>query len=95
MDHYAELLIASVDPEFRERGLATEMYRRTFNLLRSKGYKITESNFTSPITRKVATKFGFEELVRRYFKDYKDENGKPFIHNAKDDQFSAYMVKVL
>jgi len=92
VDHYAELLIASVDPEFRERGLATEMYRRTLTLLRSRGYPVAESCFTSPITRKVAAKFGFEELVRRYFKDFEDVNGAKFIDNAGEDQFAALMA---
>jgi hypothetical protein len=74
----------------------TEIYRRSFELLRAKGYPAAESYFTSPFTRKVAVKFGFEELARRRFVDLRDLEGKPFIEKATEDQIGILMaIKLL
>jgi len=91
VDQYADLTVASVDPQFRGLGLATEMYKRTLELLKSKRIPVAKSSFSSPYTRKIAQKFGFEQIRRDYFKDFRDENGEKFFHNA-DDQFSDLMA---
>jgi len=91
-DSYGTLLMASVDPEFRERGLVTEMYKRTIQLLRSLNFVAAETICSNPITRNVTAKLGFEELCRIYFHEYVDEEGKRILPKANDDECSALMV---
>lgn len=76
LDSYAELFMASVDRRFRGQGLATEMYEGAISFLRSRGFRLVKSCFTSPFTQSIGRKFGFRELARRHFRDYRDANGE-------------------
>jgi GNAT superfamily N-acetyltransferase len=89
---YAEFFMSSVDPKWRGQGLATEMYERSVSLLRAQGFPLVKSSFTSPITRKIATKMGFKELARLYLLDETDEFGLPAFPNASPAQFVANMA---
>ena len=78
VDHYGDFWVASVDPEFRQKGLATEMYRRSLALLKAKGYPVCKSVFSSPYTRRAVRNLGFEELDKMYMLDMKNEKGDAF-----------------
>jgi len=92
IDHYADFLMTSVGSEFTRQGLVTEIYRRSMNLLRAKGYPLCKSVFTSPYTRKAASNLQFQELCRIYARDEKDENGQNIFPHAGPDDCAAVMV---
>lgn len=92
IDSFVNFYTACVDPKYRGQGLATEMYRWALNFVRErKDFKHVKSNLTSPYTRLICQKFGFKELSRVYYNDFKDEDGKPLIDGATDDEFVAFM----
>lgn len=92
VNYYAEFFMASVDPEFQREGIATEMYKRSIKLLRSKGYPLCKSVFTNPYARSAVSKLGFEEISRFYFLDLKNEQGDPIVPDAEPDMFGASMA---
>lgn len=70
------------------------MYDQALKFILSKEkfrHQYVKSNLTSPYTRKICNKFGFTELARVYYNDFKDENGKPLLNGCKDDEFVAFM----
>ncbi|CAG7833343.1 unnamed protein product [Allacma fusca] len=87
LDEYADFAMASVAREFRGEGLATELYERSLKLLRHLGFKLVKSTFTSPYTRKIGTKYGFEELARKYFRELQNTRGDYLCPNADDNEY--------
>jgi len=92
LDHYAFYLAASTSSDYRNQGLASEMYRRSELLLRHHKFPLVTSIFSSPWTRKIATNRKFVEISRVYMKDMKDENGKQLLPNANDDDMACCMA---
>ena len=92
VEFYADFFMSSVEPKYRSQGLATELYERSVTLLKSKGFPLVKSSFTSPITRKIGTKMGFQELARVYLFDETDEHGLPAFPKASPVQFVATMA---
>ncbi|CAG7724842.1 unnamed protein product [Allacma fusca] len=86
LDSYMMCFLAIVHPDFRQQGLATEMYRRAVELARAEGFFLAKACFSSPYSRAAAAKVGFEEVARITYFDVTDENGKPVIPGAVDDQ---------
>jgi len=98
VEFFINFYTACVDPIYRGQGLATEMYVRALRFVKSfKAFSsaVVKSNLTSPYTRKICTKFGFTELARAYYNDFRDENGKLLLNGRKDDEFVAFMAKRL
>ena len=91
-DHYACYITASTGRDYRNIGLASEMYRRSEALLKEQKFPLVASCFTSPWTRKIATNRNFQELSRLYLKDLKDESGQQLFPNATEDDFAAFMA---
>ncbi|OXA59312.1 uncharacterized protein LOC118434536 [Folsomia candida] len=93
----ARFFIASCTPKYRRRGITTELYRRSLIFLKASGFRLAESMFTNPFTRCCAVKFGFQEVVRIEYKDYRNENDDGFVFRGESSQhhFAAIMVKVL
>lgn len=75
------------------------MYQRSIKLLQSLGIKVVKCIFTSPSSRHLAKKLGFEEICRINFKDLKDSNGKDVFADRMDllssEHYAAAMVKGL
>jgi len=92
IDHYADFFMTSVDAEFRGQGLVTEMYRRSIALLTSKNLPVAKSVFSSPFTRKAATKLQFCELARLYLSEAKYEDGTKAYPDAGEDEFASVMA---
>ena len=92
IDHYAYYITASIGRDYRNQGLASEMYRRSEALLREHKFPLVASCFTSPWTRKIATNRNFKELSRFYLKDLKDDNGRQVLPDATDDDCAALMA---
>lgn len=97
VESYAEFFVASTHPDYRNRGLAMEMYQRSLKFLKAQGFQLVECIFTSSSTRRTASKLGFEEIARIYYKDVVDENGEPIFRKdeIKPDHYAASMVKSL
>jgi len=94
-DNYAEIFITSVDSKFGGKGLATEMYHRTLEYLKAKGFKAVKSGFSSPGTRAIGEKLGFSEIGRLYFKTHVNEKGEKTFPTAGDEDFVKEVAKTL
>jgi len=88
INQYAFFLMTCVDPEFQGQGLVTEMYRRSINYLRARGFPLCVGLFTSPFTRKAVAHFPFEDLASEKLADFKGENGLPLIPSGDPEQFA-------
>jgi predicted acetyltransferase len=97
VEEYAEFFIASCDPKYRRLGLTTEMYRRNLEFLTAEGFQLAKSTFTSPYTRSIVSKFGFEEVCRLDYHEFVDEEGQMVFNpdELSDEHFAAVMVKEL
>lgn len=51
----------AVDPTYRGRGIATELLKARFPLLKSLGLNITSTAFTGPASQAAAKKAGFHD----------------------------------
>jgi GNAT superfamily N-acetyltransferase len=87
VDEYGEIFIVSVLREFRNCGLATEMFGRAVSMLKEMGYPVIMCMFSNPYSRKLGERFGFKELVRSRYIDAKDEKGNLIMPTATPDQF--------
>jgi len=91
IDSFVNFFTACVDPIYRGQGIATEMYERALRAVRAnKDYYYVKSNLTSPYTRRICDKFGFEELSRAYFNDFKDDDGNNILIGRGDDEFVTF-----
>lgn len=95
VDVYGDFLFVSVDKEFRGQGLATEMYERALKLLKFKGITVVESLFTNPFSQRIANRLGFEEVSKRYLKEFKALDGSQLFPQAEEDEISIMMIKKL
>jgi GNAT superfamily N-acetyltransferase len=84
IDVYGDFFMTATAPEFRGQGLATEMYKRAIQLLKSKGVTVCKSVLTSPYTLKACQNLQFTELAKLYLKDHKDSNGICLFPKAGD-----------
>jgi len=93
-DNFAAPYIASVEPGYRGNGLATEMTARSLNLLRAHEFPIIRSFFSSPITRKIAMKAGYQEIARVYYDELIgfDGEGTLDFQNAEPGSFATFMA---
>lgn len=94
IDHFINFYSACVDSKYRGNGLASEIYNRALVYLRAHpkwSKSIVKSNITSPYTLKICQNYGFIELARVYYNDFKDENGNPLCVGWRDDEFVAFM----
>ncbi|CAG7829192.1 unnamed protein product [Allacma fusca] len=95
VEEYADLHFASIDKDFRGQGLASEMYNRAISLLKGLNFKLAKSSFTSPFTRKISTKLGFEQIAIKYFREIEDENGTyPYSHLPNDEFVSVRILRL-
>ncbi|CAL8074511.1 unnamed protein product [Orchesella dallaii] len=92
VDEIATLVSVSVEREFRRQGLATEMYRRSLAMLKTKGYVAVEGYFSSPFARKIATKMGFQQLAISYIGQYENADGELVFQDAKPDDYVSLMA---
>ena len=79
---FAEIFITSIPEKYGGCGLAKEMYRRMLPFIKSRGFSVIRSTFTSPKTRSIAKKLGFKEMHRIYLKNQLDEDGKKLFPTA-------------
>ncbi|ODM93378.1 Dopamine N-acetyltransferase [Orchesella cincta] len=70
--------------DYRQRGLAGEMYRRGLHFLKKRGFKIVKCGFVSPFTRRAGKKHGYKEFARRRFLECIGSDGKILNPNADD-----------
>jgi len=95
IDHYAEFIFTSVNPEYRRLGLATEMYKRSFALLGAKGYPLCKSNFGSPYTQELALRLGFQECGRWKLTEFVYPNGTWVMDSDKVKGVQIVMARKL
>lgn len=91
ISHCAKLLLTSISREYRQNGLGTEMYKRSIEFLRRKGFGMVKGSFCYPETINIVDKLGFQELARLYIKDFRDENGICLFPEA-NSEFVALMA---
>lgn len=89
---YADMFGLCVDEKYRQRGLATEMYKRGLDYLQRRGFKIVKCSFISPYTRRAGHNHGYKEFNRRYFHDCKDEEGNILNPNSDPTDFIDFGV---
>jgi len=77
----------SVDPEFAQQGLATEIYRRAILLMKARGFKFVLVGFVSPYSRAAAAHHGFIRVAQRALKDAKNDKGQPLFENTDPNDF--------
>ncbi len=94
---FANFFVASTATKFRNQGIASELYKRSFAFLAAEGFVMVKSVFTSPFSRSAALKLGFEELYRLDYKDAIDTNGTPVFAQCKltEEHYGALMCKKL
>lgn len=93
ISEYADFFMVSVDRDFRGSGLATELYDRTFKMLRAMKMTLIKCIFTSPYSQKIAWNRHFQEVCRMKFLDWKDDNGKQHYPDATEEEVAILMVK--
>jgi len=89
---FAEILYTSVDPAFRSQGLATEIFRRSINHFKASGFSVCMSEFTGPMTRRIGERFGFVEVAKLNFRDFRDAEGNQVLPNANEEEFITVAV---
>lgn len=94
---FANFFVASTATKYRNQGIATELYKRSFSFLAAEGFTMVKSVFTSPYSRAAAMKLGFEEVHRLYFKDVMNPDGKPMFSQCEltDEHYGALLCKKL
>ena len=95
MDQYGEIFIASVSQNFRGQGLATELFRRSFDIFKKNGDSIIKCMASSPFTRKLAASLNFEELGCWKFSEAMDEDGNPIFPNLSESDDGIAVLTVL
>lgn len=97
IDNWAEFFAVSTDPEFRNQGLAGELYERSIKFLKSAGFKHALVLVTSPYTKQATRKRGFIEIARMDYDQIKNPEGKPAFkaEELNEDHFGLVMVKEL
>ncbi|CAG7728791.1 unnamed protein product [Allacma fusca] len=95
IEEFANLFTTCVHKNYRQRGLVTEIYRRTIALTRERGYFLAMATFTNPFSRAGAAKVGFQELARIPLKGLKDEDGEELAPGASDDFCITQAVYIL
>ena len=95
MHQYAETALASVRPDFRGQGLATELFRRSFGIFKENGDSVIKCMATSPFTRKLAASLNFEELGCWKFSEAKDDDGNPLFPNLSESDDGVAALSVL
>lgn len=84
--------LVAVNCKHRKRGLASELYSRIVELLRSKNLPLAFSIFTSPFSRRAAQKVGFVEIDRVYFNELRNEEGELVLPKGTQEDFASAMV---
>lgn len=82
----------AVNAKYRKMGLASELYSRVVQLLRSKKFPLVFSIFTSPFSRRAAHKVGFVEIDRVYFNELRNDKGEVVLPKGTQDDFASVMV---
>jgi hypothetical protein len=67
-----------VDPDFGQRGIATELYRQNLLHLKSKGFKGGVAETASNFSERAAEKNGFERFKTVDYQSYVSETGEKF-----------------
>ncbi|XP_072396820.1 arylalkylamine N-acetyltransferase 1-like [Diabrotica undecimpunctata] len=88
-----ELRILSVEPKYRGRGLAKELFSRSEGIARKHGLKLMKVDATSLFTQKICEAFGFESIKSVCYADYKDENGRKMYDTESPHDYYKVMVK--
>jgi ribosomal protein S18 acetylase RimI-like enzyme len=92
ISEYPEMFGLTVDPKYRMRGIAGELYQRGLNYFQKKGFPIVKCSFTSPYTRRAGIKRGYKEFARRNFHDCKDDQGKVLNPDSNPEEFLSYGI---
>ncbi|XP_062534852.1 uncharacterized protein LOC134204037 [Armigeres subalbatus] len=90
VDRYLNAMGLSVNPEYRGRGIATEMLRARIALCRTVGLKLSSSCFTGPISQTAAVRAGFQEDFAITYGELARVNRK-FSYPGIEENFCKYM----
>lgn len=94
---WAEFFIASTSRDFRNLGIAGELYDRSIKFLQAEGFKHALVVVTSPYTKQATKKRGFEQVARMDYDEITDHEGKPAFNkeDLNEDHFALAMLKRL
>lgn len=94
---WAEFFIASTSRDFRNLGIAGELYDRSIKFLQAEGFKHTLVVVTSPYTKQATKKRGFEQVARMDYDEITDHEESPVFNkeDLNEDHFALVMVKRL
>eukprot|EP01112_Ceratiomyxa_fruticulosa_P016353 TRINITY_DN4922_c0_g2_i1.p1 TRINITY_DN4922_c0_g2~~TRINITY_DN4922_c0_g2_i1.p1 ORF type:complete len:224 (+),score=39.55 TRINITY_DN4922_c0_g2_i1:198-869(+) len=89
----AHIFVNATLPEYEGKGLMKWQLENLFAPVAKKGYKCCVAELTGFGTQHIYPKFGFEELGRVYYKNYKNHEGVNPYQDAKPGEFCNNVVK--
>jgi len=92
VDCFGDMLGISVHSDYRNEGLATELYKRSFALMKAKGIRIGKVGFTNPYSRKAGNNLGFKTVISEKCNEIRNGKGQLIAPNAKEEDVFDYGV---
>jgi len=93
VSEYAHINLTSVEKEFRNLGIASELWRRSVTLCKEKNISVISSLCTCPETQKIASNLGFKEVQRKHYVELQGENPTVnFSRKPSPKEFAAEMI---
>jgi len=92
IDKYADLFGISINPEYRQQGIATETYRRCLILLKKRGFQVVRCGFISRFSRRAAYKFGCFQVVKEMCTEARAHDGSLLNPNADPEDYKEYCI---
>lgn len=90
-----EIRIISVDTNWRGKGVAKALIKKTIEIANEQGFHYVRADCTSLFSGKLCARFGFDAIYKLLYKDYVDENGKPIFSPAPPHEAATTYVKKL
>ncbi|XP_039266327.2 uncharacterized protein LOC120341834 isoform X1 [Styela clava] len=94
---YMNFIVLCCRKSYCNRGIATELYKRSEEIARNEGCKKMYTIATNCYTRKITDKFGYTVINEMNYEDYVDPftGNKIFNNTAKPHSNIALVVKIL
>ncbi|XP_034945523.1 dopamine N-acetyltransferase-like isoform X2 [Chelonus insularis] len=90
-----DIKIISVDNNWRGKGIAAELFKKTMKIAKELNYDYVRCDCSSHFTSKLCKRLGFEEIFELKYKDYVDQDGKPvFTPAPPHDSISTCVSKL-
>jgi len=89
---FCTMFAVCVAPSFRRQGLASELCKRSLALFLERGVQHAVVKCTSPLTRSMMTRLGFEPLSTLTYDKLKDEEGARMFDDSVLDEKVHYVT---